>query len=113
MNLVGRASWWKAADWTRAKLLRADGKTYQEIADELDMEYGRVAHKFHNEKHREVIEVGSAAGECHRSHTGPSPKQLIERAQRQAAPRSLTALLCGDPAPGQSALDKKRLGVTQ
>lgn len=32
----------------------------------------------------------------------------IDRLARLLAPRSVTATLCGDPAPGQSALDKKR-----
>ena len=39
------------------------------------------------------------------------PDFVIEDAARRlSAPRSLTAMLLGDPAPGQSALDK-RMGV--
>lgn len=37
-----------------------------------------------------------------------APDQLfIERERRMMAPRSLTGFLCGDPAPGFSALDRK------
>lgn len=36
---------------------------------------------------------------------------LAEAATRANSRRSLTSLLCGDPAPGQSALDKKRGGA--
>lgn len=32
---------------------------------------------------------------------------LTDRDRRNAIPRSLTAVLCGDPAPGQSALDRR------
>jgi hypothetical protein len=45
----------------------------------------------------------------------PEPKMFsvpvdvwIERSRRLAAPRSLTASIMGDPAPGYSALDRKR-----
>ena len=33
---------------------------------------------------------------------------LDDRDRRERAERDLTAVLCGDPAPGQSALDKKQ-----
>lgn len=33
---------------------------------------------------------------------------LFERKRALKAPRSLTALCCGDPAPGRSALDKRK-----
>ncbi len=37
------------------------------------------------------------------------PPHLVEDRDRRArAERNLTALLCGDPAPGQSALDKRQ-----
>jgi hypothetical protein len=42
-------------------------------------------------------------GAAHR----PSQAMLQEAHRRNAAPRSLTAWLMGDPAPGQSALDKR------
>lgn len=35
------------------------------------------------------------------------PEAIADRDRRIKAPRSLTALLCGDPAPGQSALDRR------
>lgn len=36
------------------------------------------------------------------------PDHILEDARRRTlAPRSITSFLCGDPAPGQSALDKR------
>lgn len=35
---------------------------------------------------------------------------LADRDRRALAGRDLTSVLCGDPAPGQSALDRKRAG---
>jgi GcrA cell cycle regulator len=37
----------------------------------------------------------------------------LDRARRIGAQRSITARLCGDPAPGFSALDRKRAGGSQ
>jgi len=43
----------------------------------------------------------------------PSPRPTMammrEAAYRNCAPRSITAWVCGDPAPGRSALDAKML----
>jgi hypothetical protein len=51
------------------------------------------------------------------AHRGFS-RDLADRAPKRApaaayagAPRSITAALCGDPLPGQSALDMRRNGV--
>lgn len=35
------------------------------------------------------------------------PEVIADALRRAAAPRSLTAMICGDPAPGQSALDRR------
>ena len=43
-------------------------------------------------------------------HSKGIPAEVLEDAVRRAcAERSITAMLCGDPAPGQSALDKREL----
>ena len=41
------------------------------------------------------------------SRATPSAEQLEDRTRRLLAPRTITAELLGDPAPGQSALDKR------
>jgi hypothetical protein len=51
-------------------------------------------------------------GALRRGHIGPSredpPPEVIEEAVRAyAAPRSITAMVCGDPPPGRSALHKR------
>ena len=47
---------------------------------------------------------GSAGQVIHR----PSTEMVLEARKRDNIPRSLTAWLCGDPAPGHSALDKTK-----
>lgn len=43
-------------------------------------------------------------------HSPTVPAECMEERERAlAAPMSLTALLMGDPAPGRSALDKRRI----
>jgi hypothetical protein len=39
--------------------------------------------------------------------SAPPPEVLADAARRATAPRSLTALLCGDPEPGRSMLDQR------
>jgi hypothetical protein len=39
--------------------------------------------------------------------SGPPPKILWEALERATKPRSLTAWICGDPAPGWSALERR------
>jgi hypothetical protein len=50
-------------------------------------------------------DVGSAGNiEIYR----PTPEMLADAWRRNVAPRSATAWLMGDPAPGQSALDQRQ-----
>lgn len=45
-----------------------------------------------------------------RPHTPVIPRSCLDdRDRRAAADRTITAMLCGDPAPGQSAWDRKQL----
>jgi hypothetical protein len=37
----------------------------------------------------------------------PTPEMIADARRRAVAPRTLTSSVCGDPAPGQSALDKR------
>lgn len=38
----------------------------------------------------------------------PTPEMIEEATRRNGAPCSITSQVCGDPAPGQSALDKRK-----
>lgn len=38
----------------------------------------------------------------------PTPEMLADARRRAIAPRSIVSWLAGDPAPGQSALDKRK-----
>ncbi len=98
-----------------AKAMRARGMSWRDLGAAFGCDYATV---------RRNIEPGYIAfrrkqlakREGYRS-TGPRqfvqsrleiPEEVFaERDKRNAAPRSLTAILQGDPAPGQSALDKR------
>lgn len=99
---------WSADEWRRARQLRTRGLSFGEIGDELGLTGHQVQVKFGNEAYRLRLE----RGEPLRHFGDPSPAALADRERRLAATPSLTAHLCGDPRPGQSALDKKRNGQT-
>jgi hypothetical protein len=42
----------------------------------------------------------------------PTPEMIEDARRRAVAPRTLTSSVCGDPAPGQSALDKRNAACT-
>ncbi len=89
---------WSPAKWQRAQDLRAKGFSDASIASDLGLTLTQIRHKFTNEAH---------------SQRAFREKREIEAvlAQRDALlvhPRTLTALVCGDPLPGRSALDKQR-----
>jgi hypothetical protein len=48
----------------------------------------------------------AACGKVWNNHRPPD-SVFADRAARERAPRSLTAWICGDPAPGWSALDRR------
>jgi hypothetical protein len=59
-------------------------------------------------KHQKTTHLAARCGKVE-SESRIVPEQVFaERNARQMAPRSLTAVLCGDPAPGWSALDRKQ-----
>ncbi|SHG90162.1 hypothetical protein [Bradyrhizobium erythrophlei] len=41
----------------------------------------------------------------------PTPEMIADAHRRNAAPRPIVSWLMGDPAPGQSALDKRNSAV--
>lgn len=59
---------------------------------------------------RERAEDGLTCGQISPvgGRPGPSPQTLEEAARVHAAPRELRHILCGDPLPGRSALDRRR-----
>lgn len=96
---------WFGDRWERAQALKAEGKSYNEIAAALDLKPGQVRSKFEVEHYRHQTAIQGAA---HR----PSEDVLEDRDRRSMAPRDLTSSIFGDPPPGYSALDKKRSGAS-
>jgi hypothetical protein len=103
----------------RAKNMRLAGSTWKELGAAFDCD---------SETLRRVMEPGYAKRRGSQiaawaysrtftksigprepvSHRRAIPDEVLaDRDKRSNAPRSLSALICGDPAPGQSALDKR------
>lgn len=96
---------WHPSDWERAKELKREGLSIQEIADDLGVTFNRVHSKFAAATHRERDELGII-----KTRNGnPTAKELADREDRERAAqkRTQTQFLCGDPPPGFSALDKR------
>jgi hypothetical protein len=61
---------------------------------------------------RVVLPPSSAASGIHIGRPKSIPQDVLDDAfRRNSAERTITALFCGDPAPGQSALDRRNAGV--
>jgi hypothetical protein len=96
--------------WTKAEVERMiylrehQAMAWDEIADDLGIDSGaKVAAKYH-------CAPGRKDGDARRINGVAPPSVLIERDRRAEAAheRSLSAVCFGDPAPGYSALDKRR-----
>lgn len=57
---------------------------------------------------KNIVGEEGASADVVLSYARPAVQLLEEAKQRLLAPRSITAMLCGDPPPGYSALDKKQ-----
>jgi hypothetical protein len=92
---------WSAEDDATLKRLRAENKTVSQIAKEM----GRVRSSVYN-KLEYANKFGRTAHFETVVRTKVPPEREADRDRRMAADRDITSMLCGDPAPGQSALDK-------
>ena len=104
--------------------LRAEGTPYKKIAeimgrtvDSLDRRYRIInfspakllaRQEKHNLNRRLNREIRNVADDPSRTPEAV----LIDRAARATAPKTLTQIFCGDPAPGWSALDRRRAGAS-
>lgn len=103
----------------RARTMRLGGATWRDLGAEFDCDYAtvrRVIEPGYSEfRTRQISENRARSG----TTRGLNPmvaqgkveipeRVLLDRNRRHAAARSITSMLCGDPAPGQSALDKRR-----
>ncbi len=97
-----RGDWnriWSPQRWQRAQDLRAKGFSDSSIANDIGLTKTQVSHKLGNEAHaRRAFRAKQQLRES-----------LNERDALFAIPRTLTASVFGDPLPGRSALDKRRL----
>jgi hypothetical protein len=125
---MSRGQIWTRAEFKRAKELLSQGLSYKLVAESL----GRTDTQLHDklvyeskspewhERKRNTINARRRAQAAARPIQVPrdpvyamrierAPAAVvIERDHRQSlSPRSLTALLCGDPLPGFSALERR------
>ncbi|GAC1572931.1 MAG: hypothetical protein NVS3B5_02100 [Sphingomicrobium sp.] len=59
-------------------------------------------------EHKRAITNKELTGEDVIPAFRPTLEMIAEAHRRNAAPRPITAWVCGDPAPGHSALDKRQ-----
>lgn len=92
-----------ATVWTPARIKALDAMMDADVpASVMARELGLTVQQVRNKM--------SASRERHQA----APKHripehvLTDRDRRMNAERDLSSILCGDPAPGQSALDRKR-----
>jgi len=67
----------------------------------------KAAYKRTNEEYRAKLK-----GKWVPDRNVPPPEVIEDAIRRATAPRSITAILCGDPCPGFSALDRKQAGAS-
>jgi Myb-like DNA-binding protein len=69
----------------------------------IGIKLGRTASSCQAKYHRRCVELGEAETQA----VKPSAEQIADADARLFRPRSITAWICADPAPGFSALDRK------
>jgi hypothetical protein len=112
--MTGRAPRpWTINELTRARAMRANGESYAKIDAALGRRVGSTQGKFDylaTEKQRSRPDDEQLPG-----LRLASTDALADReARREAADRrDLTAATFGDPAPGYSALDRRRLRLVK
>jgi DNA-binding CsgD family transcriptional regulator len=128
MKTSGR---WSTSESEQLYDLRTSGKTIKEIAAEMGRSEHSVEARWRwlhiseesRERRRQAeyarrrtlgMKVRGRSGACGRSDQTQRSypvEVFIDRDAREKTPRTLTAVLCGDPAPGWSALDRKLQGA--
>jgi hypothetical protein len=122
---------WQPEEWIRVKKLidrkhdlayiaLVSGRSKEQIKGKLRWE--TMSKEKKAERRERINKLRTASGE-YKSTPRPdkpaalavrAPAEVMEdRARRMAAPKTITGMLCGDPPPGWSALDRKRQGVTE
>lgn len=105
-----KAYTWTPERFARAQRMVADGMSGLQVDSELGLRPGATTAKIsrmrrpEEKRRRRETPPETRVVQKH----GPSRAELEGRERREAADRTLTALICGDPAPGFSALDRRR-----
>ncbi|WP_439399016.1 hypothetical protein ACRQ5Q_16795 [Bradyrhizobium sp. PMVTL-01] len=88
---------WTEEEWATLQRMRADGVSWSAIDQALGRQPKSSRSKWENERAKERIRADKAA-----AASKPPP----------AEHQSLTAAFFGDPLPGRSALDRRRIEVS-
>lgn len=94
---------WSEHDETTMARMLEEKKTPKEIAAAL----GRTVSMIHSKIYYERCHIGRIRLE-NVSRVFVPPERAADRDRRLTAERDITSMFFGDPAPGQSALDKKQ-----
>lgn len=109
--------WTEEEEKTALELL-ASGARPEAFTLKLGRSRNNVTAHFYYKNHKEVINEkdrlqrnssNGAKGPVHAA-VQPSDSMVVDAIYRLTAPRTVTAWVCGDPAPGYSALDAQKLG---
>lgn len=94
---------WTVGDEATLKRLISEGKPPRQIAIEM----GRARSCIYS-KINYTAKIGTKVHVEYVARVFVPPACLEDRERRLAAVRDITSLLCGDPAPGHSALEKRQ-----
>lgn len=116
-----KATPWTAEEDATLREMTMAGNNYQEVADAMPgrtyaavkcrMRYVNLTKEQFAEANRKKRARRVTPAHYRKwdeiKHTVAPPEVIEDARQRAMAPRSLTAILMGDPAPGQSALERR------
>lgn len=127
MTHVRKHPIWTPEDLETLYKLRAEGRTYKEIGAALNRSPAGVKQRWRwlNITDEERASRAERNARARQARGGPLNPFIVrrrslplltvmpdhvftDRHERINAPRTLTAIFCGDPAPGWSALDRKQ-----
>lgn len=100
LNRAVRSKTWTDDDTDVARKMLADGEGEEVFLSRLGRTRAAAVDRVKRMNHKAARDGLPAMARA-------SSEALADARRRAIAPRSLTAWLCGDPAPGRSALDRR------
>lgn len=93
---------WAPAEIAIARRLIEEGANDEQCIKAVGRNRHACWMKLDNDRKR-----AASAAFVREANPRPKPEMLAEASRRSLASKSITAFVCGDPAPGMSALDQR------